>query len=91
MAESNGTGRLDRVEAILDKVGERLEKMSEHLTTTTWLHEERLLKIEANLEEMQEEEKAYRAAQRERDAVTGERIDKLVVAIGNFIASQPAR
>jgi hypothetical protein len=91
MAESNGTGRLDRVEAILEKVGERLDKMSEHLTTTTWLHEERLLKIEANVEQMQEDEKAYRAAQRERDAVTGDRIDKLVIAIGNFIASQAVK
>ncbi len=28
MPESNGTGRLDRIEALLDKVGERLDKIS---------------------------------------------------------------
>ena len=48
MAESNGNGRLDRIEALLEKLAERI-------TTTAWLHEERLQKIEANIESMQEE------------------------------------
>jgi hypothetical protein len=51
----------------------------------------RLDRVEAILERMQEEEKTYRAAQRERDAITGERIDKLVLAIGNLIASQATK
>ncbi len=78
MAESNGNGRLDRIEALLEKLAERI-------TTTAWLHEERLQKIEANIESMQEEEKTYRAEQRKRDEAADARVDKLVVAIGEFV------
>ncbi len=80
--EGNGSGRLDRAEALLDKLAERI-------STTTWLHEERLLKIEANIEQMQEDEKAYRTAQRERDAAADARVDKLVSSIGNLISNIP--
>jgi len=82
MAEGNGSGRLDRIEALLEKLAERT-------TTTAWLHEERLQKIEANIEQMQEEEKAYRVSQRERDAAADARVDKLVSSIGELVSRIP--
>jgi hypothetical protein len=79
MPEGNGSGRIDRIEALL-------EKMAERTTTNAWLHEQRLLKIEENLEQMQDEEKAYRTAQRERDAAADARFDKIVLFIGELIS-----
>jgi hypothetical protein len=82
MAEGNGSGRLDRIEAILEKLVERT-------STTTWLHEDRIQKIENNIVEMQEEEKTYRAAQRQRDEEFSERVNDLVVAMGKFVRDAP--
>jgi hypothetical protein len=82
MAEGNGSGRIDRIEALL-------EKMAERTTTNAWLHEQRLLKIEENLEQMQDDERAYRIAQRERDAATDARVQSLVSSIGDLIARIP--
>jgi len=47
--EPNGTGRLDRLEALLDKMGDRLDKVA----TMGYLHDERLARIEANAEQIQ--------------------------------------
>jgi hypothetical protein len=88
MPESNGSGRLDRIEAILEKIGDRLNNMTtklEGVATMGYLHDERIAHIEANIEQMQEDEKAYRAAQRASDEASGQRIDKLVSAIGELI------
>jgi hypothetical protein len=82
MADGNGGGRLDRIEALL-------EQMAERTTTNAWLHEQRLVKIEENLEQMQNEEKAYRVAQRERDAAADARVDKIVSSIGELISRIP--
>ncbi len=81
MAESNGSGRLDRIEAILDK----LAASPEGVATMGYLHDERLAHIEAAIEQMQEDEKAYRAAQRLKDAAADARVEKLVSAIGELI------
>ncbi|MBV9500080.1 MAG: hypothetical protein JO138_11965 [Acidobacteriaceae bacterium] len=84
MAEANGGGRLDRLEALLDKMGHRLEQVA----TMGYLHDERLARIEANLEQMQEDfkqmqqdESRYRAEQRAREQRLDERVDKLVLSI----------
>jgi hypothetical protein len=89
MAEGNGSGRIERIEALLEKMAERIEKMAERTTTNAWLHEQRLLKIEENLEQMQDEEKAYRIAQRERDAAADARVDRIVTSIGELISRIP--
>ncbi len=82
MAEANGGGRLDRLEALLDKMGDRLEKVA----MMGYLHDERLARIEANFEQMQEDEGRYRAEQLAREQRMDERVDKLVSSIGNLIA-----
>jgi adenosyl cobinamide kinase/adenosyl cobinamide phosphate guanylyltransferase len=91
--EGNSTGRLDRLEALLDKIGERLDK----LATSHYLHDERLSRIEALHEENEErwkawrqEEEVYRREQRERDKVLDERVNNLVSAIGTLIGKLPA-
>ncbi len=82
MAEANGGDRLDRLEALLDKMGHRLEQVA----TMGYLHDERLARIEANFEQMQADEARYRAEQLVREQRMDERVDKLVSSIGNLIA-----
>jgi hypothetical protein len=60
--------------------------MAERTTTNAGLHEQRLLKIEENLEQMQDKEKAYRIAQREGDAAADARVDKIVSSTGELIS-----
>jgi len=74
MAEPNGSGRLDRIEALLEKAGEKLDRVA----TMGYLHDERLARIEAGIEEMQDHEKRVDA-----------RIDKLVSSIGDLISRIP--
>ena len=82
MAEANGGGRLDRLETLLDKMGDRLDKVA----TMGYLHDERLARIEATVEQMQEDEARFRAEQRAREVRLDERVDKLVSSIGDFVA-----
>lgn len=81
MADSWDSGRLDRTEAILEQVGERLDKIA----TMGYLHDERMAHIEAVMQQMQEDERAYRAAQRLKDQEADERIERLVSAIGELV------
>ena len=74
MAEPNGSGRLDRIEALLEKTGEKLDRVA----TMRYLHDERLARIEAGIEEMQGHEKRVDA-----------RIDKLVSSTGDLISRIP--
>jgi vacuolar-type H+-ATPase subunit I/STV1 len=85
MAEGNGSGRLDRIEAILDKMGERLDQVA----TMGYLHDERLSRIEAAIEQMQGAEAEYRNEQREREKRIDERIGTLVSSIGELIGHLP--
>ncbi len=75
MPEGNGTGRLDRIEAVLDKVGDRLDK----LATSHYLHDERLSRIEADIE-------GLLRVQKQAD----QRVGDLVGAIRDLIGRIPA-
>lgn len=85
MADGNGGGRLDRIVALLASAAEKIDKVA----TMGYLHDERLSKLEANLEQMQEEEAAYRRERREREKHMDARVDKLVSAIGELIQHLP--
>ncbi len=87
MAESNGGGRLDRLEGLLERMGERLDKVA----TMGYLHDERLSRIESSLEAesaLLQTESAGRIA---KDSVLDARVDKLVSSIGEFIARLPIK
>ncbi len=84
MTEANGSGKLDRIEAVLEKMGERLQQVA----TMGYLHDERLAQIEVTFEQMQEDEVRYRAEQRARENRLDERIEKLISSIGQLIASR---
>ena len=47
--ESNGSGRLDKLEAIRAKVGERMDQMAERQATGDWQHEQRHLEHEESM------------------------------------------
>ena len=85
MAEGNGSGRLDRIEAVLETVGKRLDQISlvqerdheeftcDHKQLMTWQ-----VLMQDKMEKDREEQKAKNAA---LDA----RVDKLVSSIGELI------
>jgi hypothetical protein len=84
--EPNGSGRLDRVDAILENLAERQEK----LFTTQYLHDERMTRVETLHEENEQRWKEWRKEQYERDRILDGRIDSLVSAIGKLIERMPA-
>ena len=86
MPEANGTARLDRIEALLDKVGDRLDK----LATSHYLHDERLSRIEALQEENEERWKELREEMRDRGRLLHSRVGDLVGAIRELIGRIPA-
>ena len=89
MAEGNGSGRLDRIEAVLETVGKRLDQISlvqerdheeftrDHKQLMTWQ-----VLMQDKMEKDREEQKAKNAA---LDA----RVDKLVSSIGELISRIP--
>ncbi len=79
MPEANGSGRLDRIEAILQKVAENQLVVQEHhdhefkqLMTWQVLTQDRLDRMERKFESLTE------------------RMDKLVLAIGDLVQRLPA-
>ena len=80
--------RLDRIEATLDRVGERLDRIA----TMAYLHDERIARIEVLQEENELLWKEnglrwnqHREELRDRDRVIDSRIEKLVSAIGELV------
>jgi hypothetical protein len=71
MAEGNSSGRLDRIESILESMAKRPDTTS----TTGYQHEDRLIRIEVNFERLQESEIRL-----------NERVDKLVSSIGQLFS-----
>ena len=89
MAETNGAGRLDRIEASLDKLTEKFHLMVDHhdaefKTLMTWqvLMQDRFEKQAL----VQQAEQARLNALSEK---TDKRIADLVGAIGSLLASRP--
>lgn len=103
MPEANGSGRLDRIEALLDKLAERQREFQiiqehdheefkqDHKQLMTWqvLMQEKMDRWDQNWEKSQ----AAAAKERERlDALsekTDKRIADLVAAIGKLIERTP--
>lgn len=93
MPEGNGTGRLERIEKLLESAAERIDKVA----TMGYLHDGRIADLEIKLDTftekldaMRRDEEEYRKAQRERDKVIDGRIGSLVSAIGELIATMRA-
>jgi hypothetical protein len=96
----NGSGRLDRIEANLERVAERMDRMSERFNAMVEHHDREFKQLmtwqvlmQDEVRKLAEEERAYREAQRKRDAerdeVTDARINKLVFAIGELVRRLP--
>jgi hypothetical protein len=73
MSESNGSGRLDRIEANIERLTQRFDAMVEHhdrefKQLMTWQ-----VLMQDEMRTLAEEEKAYRREQREREAEYRER------------------
>jgi hypothetical protein len=96
MSEGNGSGHLDRVEALLEKTAEKLEKIAHsvylsetRMTRVEALHEENEERWKRNYDEQRARDEAYRDEQRTRDKALDKRIGDLVGAIGQLIERLP--
>ena len=100
MAEENGSGRLDRIERALERLlsdHERLSARHEHFQEEFERDMKQLLIAQvvqqAELDKLSrtaEEHTKQIEAQRQNHKFFDERLDKLVLAIGEFIRSRPA-
>jgi hypothetical protein len=92
MGDSNGTGRLDRIESVLDKITERLDRLSliqdrDHEEFTR--DHKQLMTWQVLMQEKMDRADAIQQAERLRlntlSEKTDERIASLVAAIGQLI------
>lgn len=98
MPEGNGTGRLDRIEANLERVAERLNELTTHFHEMVDHHEhefKQLLTWQVLMQDKIERMAATQAAEQRRlDALsekTDKRIADLVSAIGKSIDGLPQK
>lgn len=88
MPDINGSGRLDRIEALLDKMAEQHELDFRHLMTWQVLMQEKMDRYDA----VREKDRQDAMLERQRlDALsekTDQRIADLVSAIGKLISAQ---
>ncbi len=96
MAETNGTGRLDRIEASLYQLTEKFHLMvdrheAEFKTLMTWqvLMQDKMEKFEAAREADRKDAARERARLDQLWENTDKRIADLVGAIGSLVASRP--
>jgi hypothetical protein len=73
--------RLDRIEAILQSMAEREEK----LFTMGYLHEQRMNELEEETASLRRDNEKGWGEMHEREKRLDERIDKLVLAIGELV------
>lgn len=91
MAETNGSGRLDRIEATLDRMIEHHEREFKSLLQWQVLMQD---KMDAFDKRFKAEEDARRAENRLMDARADKldaRVDKLVLSIGELIKQMQER
>jgi hypothetical protein len=102
MSETNGTGRLDRIEASLEKTGQRLNDLTEkfHLmvdhheaefnTLMTWqvLMQDKMDKAEAAHQRDREDAARERQRLNQLNEITDRRIADLVTAIMRIAPAQ---
>ncbi len=89
MAELNGSGRLDRIEANLEKLTAKIDLMVDHhdaefKTLMTWQ-----VLMQDRFEKQVAIQQAEQARLNELSEKTDRRIAELVSAIGSLIASRP--
>ena len=96
MADANGSGRMDRVEAALDRLTERFEAMVEHhdrefKSLMTWqvLTQDQVRETQHQVQETSKFVRELGARMDELGARTDERINKLVSSIGALITRIP--
>jgi hypothetical protein len=97
MPDTDGSGRLDRIEANLERVGERINQLTERFNAMVDHHDREFRQLmtwqvlmQDEVRKLAAEEAAYRSEQRARDRALDERIGKLVSAIGEFVQRLPA-
>ena len=95
MAETNGTGRLDRIEAVLDKLAERQREfqISQEHDHERFTHDaQQLLTWQVLMQEKMDRYSADRDTERKRLDALSEKTDRgiasLVRAIGELIHSR---
>lgn len=103
MAETNGSGRLDRIEASLERVGQRINELTERFDAMvehhdrefkqllTWqvLMQEKMERWDRNWERSQEEAARERKRLDALNEITDKRIADLVSAINRLIGERP--
>jgi hypothetical protein len=96
MAEGNGSGRLDRIEAALEQLTTKFDAMVEHhhyefkqLLTWQVLMQEKMDRWDRNWERSQEEAARERKRLDALNEITDKRIADLVSAINKLIAERP--
>ena len=99
MADTNGGGRLDRIEANLEKVGARLNELTERFNAMVDHHDQEFKQlmtwqvlVQDRVEKNWERSQAEAARERKRldalNEITDKRIADLVTAIGQFISEK---
>jgi hypothetical protein len=96
MAEANGAGRLDRIEANLERVGVRLNELTEKFHLMADHHDaefKQLMTWQVLMQDKMDRSQAEAERERKRldtlNANTDKRIADLVAAIGALIAQRP--
>jgi hypothetical protein len=96
MPEENGTGRLDRIERLLELLvsdHEQFRQDLKQLLIAQVLMQDNLEKLQKRTEENTRQLEIMREKDRDQDrrtAALDERVDKLVIAIGEFLRSRPS-
>ena len=97
MAEGNGSGRLDRIEANLETTGRRINELTEKFHLMAGHHEaefKRLMTWQVLMQDKMDKQAAIQQTEQARlnalSEKTDTRIAELVSAIGALIGSKPA-
>ena len=97
MAETNGAGRLDRIEASLESTTRRLHQLTEKFHLMVEHHDaefKTLMTWQVLMQDRFEKQAATQQAEQSRLNALSEKTDKriadLVGAIGSLLASRPA-
>lgn len=96
MPEPNGSGRLDRIEASLERAGQLINELTERFNAMVDHHEhefKQLLTWQVLMQDKMDREEEKAASERKRldtlYEITDKRIADLVAAIGKLIEERP--
>lgn len=91
MAEGNGSGRLDRIEALLEAMIEHHDSEFKKLLTWQVLMQDKMDKFQDRMDKFHEHFEAEERIRRETDRAQAERVDRLVSSIGELVATMKAK